>query len=304
MHPYADPAYAAQLTHLGTPVPLPRAGGCLLRRDDVPGGGWDATGPYPLLRCERWDRLADDLDELVGSDGATSVFAVADPLGGWREGDLRAAFCDLARPWKLHQVVDLTVPADRRTRSDHRRKARRAARSVDVAEEPARDVVGAWARLYAGLRERHGFAGSGADFPPERWTAHLAVPGVRAFVARPVGGGEPVGVLLFACGDGVAHYHLGASSPEGYAVGASFALFRAALDTLAAEGVEVADLGGGAGVADDPSDGLVRFKRGWATHELPAWLCGRVGDADRYRAACRAAGREPAASGFFPAYRG
>jgi hypothetical protein len=46
--------------------------------------------------------------------------------------------------------------------------------------------------------------------------------------------------------------------------------------------------------------GLTRFKRGWATHEVPAYFGGRVLRPADYAKLC--AGR-PYAGGYFPAYR-
>ena len=96
---------------------------------------------------------------------------------------------------------------------------------------------------------------------------------------------------------GVVYNHLTASNAAGYANGANFALYAAAIDHFA--GAAVMNLGGGAGFEDDPDDGLAAFKRGFANAETRALLCGAVLDAERY-AALRA-GRQTA---FFPAYRG
>ncbi|HPF71730.1 MAG TPA: hypothetical protein PLQ13_13725, partial [Candidatus Krumholzibacteria bacterium] len=67
---------------------------------------------------------------------------------------------------------------------------------------------------------------------------------------------------------------------------------------LAARGVRTVDLGAGAGLADDPDDGLTAFKAGWATRTAPAWLCGVVLDPYAYTAL--SAGRTGA---YFPLYR-
>jgi lipid II:glycine glycyltransferase (peptidoglycan interpeptide bridge formation enzyme) len=106
--------------------------------------------------------------------------------------------------------------------------------------------------------------------------------------------------LWYVQGD-VAYYHLGAYSDRGYALRASFALFWQALELLQAERVRWLDLGAGPGLAADASNGLSRFKRGWATGTQTAYLCGRVFNRARYEQLLRARGR--GAADYFPAYR-
>jgi hypothetical protein len=97
---------------------------------------------------------------------------------------------------------------------------------------------------------------------------------------------------------GVAVSHLTAANTLGYANGANYALNAAAIAHFG--GAAMVDLGGGAGLVDDPDDGLAQFKRGFANAEAVAYLCGAVLDPARY-AALAAGGPAP---GFFPAYRG
>ncbi len=58
------------------------------------------------------------------------------------------------------------------------------------------------------------------------------------------------------------------------------------------------DFGGNAGPADDPQDGLSRFKQGWTAEVRTAYLCGKILDRELYD---RLAG--DAGAGYFPAYR-
>ncbi len=59
--------------------------------------------------------------------------------------------------------------------------------------------------------------------------------------------------------------------------------------------MHLVNLGGGVGARDD---GLVRFKRGWATEERVAHLCGRILDRAAYERLTRSG-----TFGWFPAYR-
>jgi hypothetical protein len=53
-------------------------------------------------------------------------------------------------------------------------------------------------------------------------------------------------------------------------------------------------------VAEQPDDGLRRFKKGWSTHTRQTYLATRVLDRRRYEELSRGAGD---ANGYFPAYR-
>jgi hypothetical protein len=297
MNPYASAAYAATLGHIGRPLSLPHAGAQLLVR--TAGGITDACAPYPLLACVNWDALPADLGALAHAADVVSVVAVTDPLAAVAPEVLTSAFPDLATPWKVHYLVDLTsglaAQADRR----HLKKAAKAAAllAVDLPPSP-RPFLDEWCGLYGDLGARHGITGA-ADFPRASFEGLFTVPDLRLVLARHEG--VAVAASLWFVADGVAQYHLGASSAAGYAIGASFALFAAALEAFAAEGVAVANLGGSAGLSDDPADGLARFKKGWGRERREAWLCGRVLDRDRYDRLT--ADRAPARP-FFPAYRG
>jgi hypothetical protein len=98
-----------------------------------------------------------------------------------------------------------------------------------------------------------------------------------------------------------AYYHLGASSERGYEIGASFALFWVALNHFAEQDVQIALLGAGAGAHNDGSDGLSRFKAGWATGTRRSYLCGRIFNPDVYEAL--AARTQGVGRDYFPKYR-
>ena len=93
-----------------------------------------------------------------------------------------------------------------------------------------------------------------------------------------------------------AHYHLGAFSREGYEVSASYALFVVARGRR----VRWVDLGGAPGTGSE--DGLMRFKRDWASGERIANLCSRAMDRNAYAALASRGGG--ARTTWFPRYRG
>jgi Acetyltransferase (GNAT) domain len=287
---YSAPGYAASLSEFGLPRLLPRSGGWLLEREIAEGAGSDLMGPYPLFACAEWGGLGEDLAELAGP---VSVVLVADPLADVGEAELRAAFPDLAVPFKRHHVRDLDAPA--KLPEHHRRHLRRAAGAVDVeiCPDPA-EHLDDWVRLYAELIERHELSGISA-FSRETFRRQLELPGLVA--VRAERDGATVGMALWLEDAPNAWYHLAAYSDAGYEVSASYALFAAALEELRDRDVHRVDLGGAAG-ATDADDGLTRFKRGWATGERMAYLCGRVLDREAYERLAR-----DSASDWFPAYR-
>jgi hypothetical protein len=133
-------------------------------------------------------------------------------------------------------------------------------------------------------------------FPPAYHDALARLPGLRAFGAFIEG--RLVSAHLFVTHDGYAISHLAASSAEGYAARAAYAVNHTAVTELA--DCQLINFGGGAGFADDPASGLVRFKRGFCNTVAPSYLCGAVLERPAYLAL--SAGHDE--SGFFPAYRG
>jgi hypothetical protein len=287
---YAAPGYAASLSEFGRPRQLERSGGWLLEREIGGGAGRDLTGPYPLFACADWDALPQDLEEI---DDAVSVVLVADPLAEVGAPELQRAFPDRVLPFKRHHVRELDAPAE--LPDHHRRHLRRASAAVEVelCADPLYHLDD-WIRLYAVLVERHGLTGIQA-FSRDAFRAQLALPGLVAVRAEREG--ATVGMALWLEDAPNAWYHLAAYAAEGYEVSASYALFDVALRRLRELGVRHVDLGGSAGPADS-DDGLARFKRGWATEERTAYLCGRVLDREAYD---RLAG--DGTSDWFPAYR-
>jgi hypothetical protein len=147
------------------------------------------------------------------------------------------------------------------------------------------------------LVRRHGVTGL-RGFSAEAFAHQLAVPGMLLF--RALHGETTVGAMLCLLREDTAYVHLSAQSPEGYKLRAAYALHWSVLTYLVGR-VQWIDLGGGAGVSNEGSDGLSAFKRGWATGTRMAYFCGRTLDPDRYRAITE--NRRVGATGYFPVYR-
>ena len=294
---YIHPGYAQSLTEFGTPRELPRSRGWVLERQ-IPGCPYhDAMGCYPLFACQDWSQLHADLED-IGNE-LVSVSVVTDPFGDYDAPYLHQCFEDVVIPFKEHFAVDLSHPMNTFVCQHHRRYARKALGDVYVekCQDPTQFIKD-WVDLYDTLIEKHNIKGILA-FSRSAFAKQLGVPGVVAF--RAVHEETTVGMLLWYVQGEVGYYHLGAYSDLGYELRASFALFWFAIEYFAANGLRWLNLGAGAGVAGDGTDGLTRFKRGWSTGTRTAYFCGRIFDQARYSEIVKAKG--VSGTDYFPAYR-
>jgi len=296
MNGYSHPGYAAALAEFGKPRALPRSEGWILERPILDTPYRDAMGCYPLFACRDWSQLDLDLDELRSELATLTI--VADPFGNHTPAQLGKCFPTVVTPFKEHLVTELSRSPESFVATQHRRKAQKALERLDIERvEDAGVFADRWIELYANLVRRHGIRGLTA-FSPDSFRAQLAVPGISLF--RAISENETVGMTLWYTDREVAYYHLGAYSDLGYELEASFALFWHVLEYFSRQGLQWLDLGAGAGLsAKDSSDGLTRFKRGWATGTRTAYLCGRIFDLSRYDQIMR----DREANDYFPPYR-
>lgn len=295
-HAYASMAYAETLRHVGRPLEVAAWGTPILLRA-IPGAGarMDAVGPYPLCT------LAPDADIAAGLQtlreaGAVSVVLVPDPLHGPDLARLAHGFT-LCRPFKTHQAIDRRVgpPDPSKHHRDRIRKGRRHARARIVS---LRDAAwrAQWRRLYTALVLRRGVTGLAA-FPDDAFERLATLPEHQlvAFAAESLSG-DMLAMQLWIRHADAAYSHLTAISDAGYRTCAGYVVYDAAIEHFA--DCRILDLGGGAGVVDDPGDTLAAFKRGFANTTLSTRLCGAVLDPVQY-AVLSAARSGP----FFPVYR-
>jgi len=296
MNGYSHPGYAAALAEFGKPRALPRSEGWILERPILDTPYHDAMGCYPLFACRDWSKLDLDLDELRSE--LVTLTIVADPFGNHTPAQLGKCFPTVVTPFKEHLVTELSRSPESFVATQHRRKAQKALERLDIERvEDAGVFADRWIELYANLVRRHGIRGLTA-FSPDSFRAQLAVPGISLF--RAISENETVGMTLWYTDREVAYYHLGAYSDLGYELEASFALFWHVLEYFSRQGLQWLDLGAGAGLsAKDSSDGLTRFKRGWATGTRTAYLCGRIFDQSKYEQVMK----DREANDYFPPYR-
>lgn len=288
LHPYASPLYAEALGHIGRPVSVPEWGTCVLVRP-VPGGGEDAMGIYPLTPLAAQPDLSGGLERLRQL-GLISVALVPDPLLGPGQEVLAKAFSPV-RAFKPHLTIDSAAGPYSPSRH-HAERIRRGYRRCSIECGGLEPWLDDWSRLYAALVEHRGITGAAA-FPQTAFHALAKDPAVVAFAAT--AGSRIVGMTLWFAHGGIVYNHLTAVDANGYAAGASFALYDSAIRHF--EGQGIINLGGGAG-AGAGEGGLFEFKRGFANGEVQALICGAVLDQQRY-----AALGGSAESPFFPSYR-
>jgi hypothetical protein len=290
-HPYASEVYAEALEGLGRPVPIPEWESFVLARP-IRGGLEDGVGPYPRTPIAAEADLLAGLERLRAA-GLVSLVLVPDPLASPDPARMAKTF-QLCRPFKSHVLIDRAAGpyAPTKHHADRIRRGRRRCRVELVA---LASKMEGWGELYGGLIERHAITGPAAFSDP--YFPVLAQMSQITCLAAFVGDSLAAMTLWFEHA-GVAVSHLTAANALGYAHGANYALNDAAIEHFAE--AQVIDLGGAAGAADDPADGLFQFKRGFGNAQIQAFLCGAVLDPARYDDLTT--GRGP--TSFFPAYRG
>lgn len=291
---YLSTEYCSSLTHIGTLRQFHNSSSCWLERSIADSSWRDGCGPYPLLCCSNWQGLEEDLRSLEGE--IVSFCAVTDPFGGYDLPLLQRTFPDLLIPYKEHLITDLAHPPESFVTEHHQRDTRRALRrlEISVVEEPSK-FAEEWSSLYTGLIARHHIHGPAA-FPPVSLKLQLAAPGIRMFKADM--NGSTVCMQLWMEDGKVAYYHLAASSAEGYAVGASYALTWEALSYYRSLGFDRVDLGAAPDVSTAAGAGLLKFKSGWATGVEKTFLVGRIMNLAAYSEL----GRQRS-DHYFPCYR-
>lgn len=294
---YLHPGYAESLSEFGAPRALANSQGWILARRISDSKYIDGMGTYPIFACQDWSRLEEDLEQI--GEELVCISLVTDPFGAYDANYLRQCFGDVVTPFKEHFVVDLSRPFDTFVHSHHRRKTRKALRQVSVVEcaNPV-NFLDEWTALYGTLVERHGITGIAA-FSRESFARQLTLPGMTAF--RAMHNDATVGMLLWYEQGERAYYHLGAYSPVGYELGASFALFDYSIKYFAQRRVLWLNLGAAAGSGTTEDFGLSRFKQGWSTGTRTAYLCGRIFDRKKYQELVLAKNVPP--TEYFPAYR-
>ena len=269
---------------------------------EIPGsdGLRDVSAPYPyggpvalgdeLAAARFWEAYADWCRERL----VVSTFIRFHPLLENQRCSPPGAQLECladAAVWRLEG--DLFAGMHR----SHRNKCRKArAAGVEVAVERAPKTLDGFLELYEEtMRRQHAsdFHWFGRDYW-ETLSAGLGDGFVRLDATLE---GELVASEVCVAGGPWIHYHMGVTSDEGRALGAANLLVYETAAWAQANGFEELSLGGGLGGREDS---LWEFKHRFADEMNRAFWIGKlVNDEDAYRGL----GGDPAAGGYFPAYR-
>ena len=181
----------------------------------------------------------------------------------------------------------------------HRRVVRKArAAGVEVGSEIGAEELDGFVALYRETMRRRD-ASPFYFFPDEYWVHLVTMLGPSLVRFDAYSDGELAACILCFASPPFLHYHLGASSERGQALGANHVLFCETAGWAAERGFTHFHLGGGVGGFEDS---LYEFKRRFDTGgTFPAALGKAVHDAGVYRKL--AGGEQIDYAGFFPAYR-
>jgi predicted N-acyltransferase len=258
-------------------------------------GGPVATGAEPPIAG-----FCDAYDEWCREHGVVATFARFHPvLENQRvaEGRWHTERIGHSIGWRVRgrSGDDLSAGMD----AHHRRVVRKARTAeIEVSVTPAPEELDAFVSLYEDTMRRR--AASAFYFFPNVYWQHLAH-ALRDSLVRADArlGSELVASIVCFAAPPLLHYHLGASSERGQALGANHLLFCETAAWAAEHGFERFHLGGGVGGFEDS---LYEFKRRFDPGgALPAVLGKAVHDADAYRAL--SGNDEIDYTGYFPAYR-
>ncbi len=292
-HPYSRLSYGQSLAQ-GDQIVMSETLGVPLRLRRIPGTDHqDASGLYPIspdLRETTREALQSELQAMK----AVCLVLVTDPLAT----HIPDCF-DVNRPYKPHHVIDPAIGLPKFSKH-HRAEVRRAKRLCAVRHIDLAEHLDGFIRLYDVLIARRGL-GPQHRFDREHFE-HLAAhpkdfPTIGAFVEDRL-----VSAHIWVRAGQNVYSHLAASDPEGYAVGAAYAVYDCAIHEI--DGCRIT-LGGvpdrpeGSG----PNTGLDRFKRGFANTAYSPHLCGIIADPNIYQALSKPVGESGSETGFFPLYR-
>ena len=292
-HPYATLEYGESLRHLGEPIRVAEWGTTVLRRK-CGLGHYDALGTYPIMVFKPDCDLAGGLVRLTQLGLVSAVLVVDDSLRA--ELPALQAF-DFVRPFKQHFLYERSrspIPYSKH----HRYEIRRARAAVRVERFELAEHLAAWIDLYQSLVARRGLERTMHAFPRAHHEALAQLPGVIAIGA--FANDRLVSCHVWICHKGHAMSHLAASSEEGYALRAAYAVNAGAIELIGE--CRTLNFGGAAGSGDDDEAGLARFKRGFSNAVAASYLCGKVLARDAYCELLRRAG-VPIDASYFPAYR-
>jgi len=292
---YHSRIYAEAFSEFGEPVYLPNCDGWILKRKIPNTEYYDAMHCYPYLVCSYPDCLIDDIKALRDKN-IISLTLILQPMFDIKILQDNEDFFDAHFIFKHHFLIDLSQQGF--VHKSHRRNIKKAKKTIKALWVDPNTKAKEWKSFYDVLINRHDIKGM-LTFSEKSFEKQLAVPGAKMVCAHD--GENFVGALIWYVTQNVAYYHLGAYSEGGYKKNASFALFDASIDYFRERGISTLFLGAGAGITNDGTDGLTRFKLGWSTGITPVMFVGKIFDEKVYKQLINKGGLGEV--NYFPKYR-
>jgi hypothetical protein len=293
---YLSQEYAFSFREFGEVINLPRSGLPLIKRK-INDHLHDYVGLYPLSFCKDWSLVGDDLDLLRGNEGVSVVFVtepfaervVQSSLAGWT----------LCRPYKNNVVVNLMEDWKGKRTKKVRWETKRGRRLQQIQVVPGTSSQAElfWS-LYWLSANRHKM-GQMQRMSLKMIAEQLDVEGSFITLASNETGFH--GAMIFYNQGETAYLHLMGLSETAYSIGTTYAMWDASFEFLKSTGCKRVSVGGAAGLIDDESDGLFRFKQKWSEVRATTFICGEVLDEVKYRELVKLSGNSEGM--FFPAYR-
>lgn len=254
----------------------------------IPGTDYvDYSSVYPFLANNlQW--LADDYDI-----NATSSVVITNPL---KKLHLTCEDAKRVNTYKSHSVVELSKYNLKNLPENHRRNIKRSGFSVSIVPNPANLFINVHS-TYQTLVERHKIIGI-TNYSLDQIEKLLKIPGAILFEAYnyQLEYPELLGYCLFYIQNQDAYYHLSALTYAGLEARANFKIMHEVILFSKQLGLDRLEIGA---VPDGGSEGLKRFKEGFATCQMNNFIIKTIYNQELYDKLSE----NKVDNGFFPLYR-
>lgn len=273
-HPFCSRGYASALASDGVEVrAVPEWGTHVLVRSTPGTDMRHATGVLPVASISPKADVEAGCRAILDS-GVQTISLVTDPLFRPDVEVLARAF-DLFRPLRTFYYVDRELGRVR-IRKRHRNRANGARRLCEIARVDLAEHLADWGELYDQHVEGRGIARPLSSSFFERVASSPEITTFAVYEGEAI-----VAMSIWVEAGECVYMHESVASDRGREVFAAHLEYSHALEHF--KGARYLGFGGSAGMIDDPSGGLVEFKRGFSNASAPAHVChrGRRGKSSR-----------------------
>ncbi len=293
-HPYASQQYAEAFSPNYKPIGLSQSQTWILQRAIDNTDYVDAIGCYPRCVLAANVDLSKDFIMLQNQQ-IVSLTLINDIFFHPDLNYLQTNF-DVCKPFKTHYLHDYQQSFT--LTKHHRYEVKRAHQDCHVKIITLSDYIDHWQQLYQELIKRHEIRGI-QTFSPQYFHAVSQFPQLITTAAFDQQD-NIIAMHLWFEYEGYVYSHLAAANAQGYRLRAAYAIYDFVIKHFANK--KCIDFGSGAGLSDDPNDGLARFKRGFANTTKTNYLCGKILMPDRYEQLSKHQDQQ-ISTNYFPAYR-